>query len=245
MRHGGYNLRGDSRTRSLGPKAFSRVIDGTFPSAADAVSVLLTGEVSVIRNFTDHVLAGGVVSGSVRHDYDPGLTSEQGSTRPFIAYFLYPFTEDAPALARDLLSLSVDMLDGGYGYYFVRDELCFPRGYPAGVAPVLDFQPAGEEGFEIRNWANYKTKYWLNDQPLLRDIYEINLLSKRHATVSIDGLGVLTDWIASGSGRGLLEYIGRERFLWHLTELEMLNIRPFLNRTGVLFSCIGRVYRGV
>jgi hypothetical protein len=78
---------------------------------------------------------------------------------------------------------------------------------------------------------------------MLRDLFEVNLVSERHTSVRIDGLGYLADWIGALPGRGNLEEIGRGRGLWTLTSAEISNIRPLLNEAGLLFSCPERVYR--
>jgi hypothetical protein len=58
----------------------------------------------------------------------------------------------------------------------------------------------------------------------------------------IDGVGLL-DWIAAKSARGQLDDVGQGRWLWTLTDAEMVAVRPVLNAAGLLVSCHPRVYR--
>jgi hypothetical protein len=56
-------------------------------------------------------------------------------------------------------------------------------------------------------------------------------------------LGYLLDWIRAQPERGRLEDLGEGRWLWSLTDREMVEVRPQLNAAGVLYSCTERVYR--
>jgi hypothetical protein len=53
----------------------------------------------------------------------------------------------------------------------------------------------------------------------------------------------LSEWIPAEPRRGRLEDIGQGRWLWTLTDAEMVHVRPLLNEAGLLVSCRPRVYR--
>jgi hypothetical protein len=77
---------------------------------------------------------------------------------------------------------------------------------------------------------------------MFRDLFQVNLLSERHRSALVDGVGLL-HWIAAQSGRGRLDDIGQGRWLWTLTDAQMVAARPLLNAAGLLLSCRPRVYR--
>ena len=67
--------------------------------------------------------------------------------------------------------------------------------------------------------------------------------AERHTQTPVEGLGHLLDWINAQPGRGCLEYLGEGRWLWALTDRELVEVRPQLNAAGMLYSCKERVYR--
>jgi hypothetical protein len=109
----------------------------------------------------------------------------------------------------------------------------------------LDYSPlAREETEEIGGWADFADEgLWTGKWPLLRDLFEVNLLSERHTSAPVEGLGYLTEWICGQPGRGRLQDLGKGRVLWILTDAEIFNVRPLLNQAGLLLSCRNRVYR--
>jgi hypothetical protein len=110
----------------------------------------------------------------------------------------------------------------------------------------LDYKALSrEDAGEIGGWARFAGdgKLWSGEWPLLRDLFQVNLLSERHTSTPVEGLGLLTEWIISQLGRGRLEDVGQGRVLWILTDAEMFYVRPLLNRAGLLLSCRDRVYR--
>jgi hypothetical protein len=243
MEYAGYDPIGATRTRNIKPRSFERLARGELTGARNAVAVLLEGSYPALGTENEIVLFGGVAGDATRL---PTVTPSDDPGRALQASFVFPLNERPIDAAIDLFRLSVDILDAEYGYYFVRDEFCFPTAYPYGISPSLD-NSAITRGFsvEIRDWSRFvrSGKLWSEPWPMLRDLYEVNLLSERHTSAPIEGLGYLTEWISSRPGRGRLKDVGRGRWLWILTDAEMFNVRPLLNEAGLLLSCLDRVYR--
>ncbi len=149
-------------------------------------------------------------------------------------------------LAADLFQLSVDILGAEYGYYFVRDAFCGPEGYMCGVGTLLDGSALDrDDGRESANWADAVDEglLWSRAGPIMRDLFQINLLSERHRERPMKGGQDLMKWIAAQPGRGSVQDISKGRWLWTLTDAEMIAVRPVLCKAGWLFSCRDRVYR--
>jgi hypothetical protein len=243
MQYANYGFAETARGGMIKPKSFERLARGELSGAKGALDLLLKGlrPTSGSRNGT--VLVGGEVSGTNQADYhkDGAYKVTRVLPRSLLAYFIFPLNERPIEAVCELFELAVNLLKAEYGYYYVRDEFCLPGGYPCGIAPSLDHRGLEEE---IGGWADfYDEKLWSGRSPLLRDLFQVNLLSERHAATPIEGLGYLTEWISAEPRRGRLDDIGRGRLLWTLTDAEMFNVRPILNEAGLLFSCRDRVYR--
>ncbi len=140
----------------------------------------------------------------------------------------------------------MDIIGAEYGYVFVRDRLASPMGYTHGMNAPLDFsQRYLTDMIEVGAWGDavLDGRIWSGPHPLLRDLFQVNLLSEAHMAVAFDGLGRLNDWIPAQPGRGRLDSLGEGRWLWTLTDAEMVHVRPMLNAAGLLLSCNPRVYR--
>lgn len=243
MKYAGYEPNIGKRSRSIAPKSVARLAQGGLLGAKDAVHVWLTGARVAPGSQNDIIYFGGG-AGRLRgpNSFGPTLSS---SDQTFDGNFIFPLHENADEMAVQLFQLAVDIFRAEYGYYFIRDDLCFPKAYPLGIGATLDYSPlANEETTESNQWRGFvRRTLWTGDWPLLRDLYQMNLLSNRHTSPSIEGLGYLTEWIAAQPGRGRLKEMGRGRLLWTLTDAEMFDVRPQLNQAGLLFSCRDRVYR--
>jgi hypothetical protein len=245
MRYAGYNRLDEVRTRNILPKSFGRLADGALSGAKEATSVLLQGERSAMGTYNGEISFGGQ-AGAIRQRR--GLTGPVPVAGPpwrFSANFGFPLDEDPVKLASDLFLLSVDILGAEYGYHFVRDALCGPWFYTYGISAPLDYKPLSyDDAMEVEDWAELVAKggIWSSSGPMLRDLFQVNLLSQRHRAALVDGVGLL-DWIAARPGRGQLDDIGQGRWLWTLTDAEMVAVRPLLNAAGLLVSCRPRVYR--
>ena len=166
--------------------------------------------------------------------------------RAFDLHFCFPICGLPDDIASDLLRLSLHALDAEYGYCYKRDDFCSPTAYTWGVSAPLDYSALNsQDAREISDWRDFVNggSLWTGTWPLLRDLFQVNLISERHTSKPIEGLGYLTDWIAARPGRGRLEDLGRGRWLWTLTDGELFNTRPLLHRAGLLKSCHDRVYR--
>ncbi len=245
MRWAGYNRPESWRTKPLSPKSFERLIRRELSGAKEAESVLLTGIRSVAGTETGAINFGGE-AGSIRARRGPtGPIPVPGPPWRFSADFVFPLDEDPAQVANDLFRLAVDILGAEYGYHFVRDEMCNPSTYCHGIVAPLDYKALSDrDGQEISDWADFVSdgRLWSGPWPLLRDLFQVNLLSERHMT-PIEGLGRLTEWVPAQPGRGRLEAIGLGRWVWTLTDAEMIAVRPLLNQAGLLHSCHDRVYR--
>lgn len=247
MKYAGYTCVGEDRTRPIKPKSFERLACGELAGAKNkGVGALFRGERTAVGSQNGDIVFGGE-AGSMRIRRGPhGPIPVAGPPWQFHADFLFPLNEHPVKTARDLFQIAVDILDVEYGYYFVSDDLCFPSVYPYGIGPSLDFSElARDTSVEIDRWANFVSegRLWSAKWPLFRDLYEMNLISERHTSTAIDGLGYLTDWISAQAGRGQLDDLGKGRLLWILTDAEIVEVRPILNRAGLLLSCRDRVYR--
>jgi hypothetical protein len=245
MRYAGYNRLDEVRTRNILPKSFGRLVSGELSGAKEATSVLLQGERSAMGTYNGEISFGGQ-AGAIRQRRGPtGPISVPGPPWRFSADFVFPLDEDPVKLASDLFRLSVDILGAEYGYHFVRDALCIPGLYTYGISAPLDYKPLSyDDAAEVEDWAELVAKggIWSSGGPMFRDLFQVNLLSQRHEAALIDSVGLL-DWIAAQPGRGKLDDIGQGRWLWTLTDAEMVNVRPLLNVAGLLVSCRPRVYR--
>jgi hypothetical protein len=244
----GYSPAGKSRTRNITPKSFDRLARGELTGATESTSVLLRGSRPAVGVHAGRILFGGE-AGSIRRRRGPlGPIPLAGPPWRFRADFVYPLDSDPAKTASDLLEMSVSILGADYGYYFVRDDLCGAWTYSYGIAAPLDYKAlANDDAMEISDWADFVTDgtLWSEGRPRLRDLFEVNLLSKRHTADPIQGLGYLTDWIAAEPGRGRLQDAGQDRQLWILTDREIVDVRPVLHQAGLLLSCRPRVYRDV
>lgn len=248
MKYIGYDRLGDQRTHNITPKSFERLVRGELAGARTAIGVLLRGDRPTVGAQDGYIDFGGESWAG------PRRRRTINGPVPVVDYpyqaskveFIFPLTAEPAEKASELLRLAVDLLEVEYGYYFVRDQLCFPMGYAQGLSPPLDWGPLSfEEAEEISGWHGFEVegRLWTGAWPLLRDLFQVNLLSDRHTSVAIEGLGYLAEWIIAQPGRGRLDDLGRGRLLWTLTDAEMFNVRPLLNRAGLLFSCRDRVYR--
>jgi hypothetical protein len=229
----------EEQWRMLPPRAFGRLEEIEISDPDNLSAFVLTGlqQATGIRNFSMRLGGGASIS--------PNTGNPAAPPKQVDADFVFLPTQQSVETACDMLSLAADILNAEYGYYFVRDDLCTPHSYPCGSAPLLDSSLLVEEDAkEICDWGNFKNEgLWSSKPALLRDLYEVNLLSQMHTSTPVEGLGYLTEWIKAQPGRGRLQDIGRGRFLWILTDSEMFHTRPLLNEAGMLFSCRDRVYR--
>jgi hypothetical protein len=240
MKWAGYGRPGDARTYALKPASMARLAEGKLSGAATASSVFLRGERDALGSRRGAVMLGGD-SSSMRLG-----TSPSEPRRPFDVDFCFPLNGAPQATASALLRLGVDLLDAEYGYYFVRDDLCEPNGFAKGWVNMLDHTDyVLRYSKEVDSWRRHvkSQQIWTDPCLRLRDLFEVNLLSARHTSARIDGLGYLLDWISASPARGELEPLSAGRVLWTLTDQQMVEVRPILDRVGLLRSCLDRVYR--
>jgi hypothetical protein len=247
LKYASYSRPGELRMRMISPKSFERITRGELTGPRLADNLLLRGRRAAPGVRGDCIIWGGEASGSRRLKRGPtGPSHAIGEpSHPLRASFMFQANEDHLECAKELFRRSIGLLGAEYGYYFVRDEMCFPDGYPYGIGSSLDFsEAANTDSKDISTWAEFASdELWTRPWPRFRDLYQINLISARHTSTPIEGLGFLHEWIVAKSGRGTLEDIGEGRLIWSLTDAELFNTRPLLARAGILFSCRHRVYR--
>ena len=247
MLYAGYNRPGEVRTRPISPNSFPRLADGRLTGAKDAASLLFRGDRAALGARNGSILFGGHAARQLRHTGELAASRSLmvGPDREFSSNYIAPIVDNWLDVAKTLLKMTVDMLGSEYGYFFIRDDLGFPLGYPSGIAGPMDYGPlCRDNAREIGDWYRFASRdLWGGDWPRLRDLFQVNLLSERHTSRPIEGLGYLTDWISAGRGRGELEDAGKGRVLWILDDAGLFNVRPILNQAGILLSCRNRVYR--
>ncbi len=246
MRFAGYALRRGERLRPLKPKSLERLAKGELRGAKNAEIVMVRGDRTAIGMEHDTLSFGGESSGSPR-----AIRTMSGPKpvpdypyRAFDADFIYP-ADGRPLLTAALLfRLAVEFLQPDYGYFFLRDAICYPGNYAWGLGCSLDYGRLNfDDNTEVNDWRDYvrEGRLWTGEWLQLRDLFQINLFSKSRLSVPTERLGYLGDWITAQPGRGRIEEIGQGRVLWSLTDAEMYEIRPLLNR--LLRSARPRIYR--
>lgn len=242
MQWASYTQTGAKRSREISPKSFPKLIEGKLSGARTARATLLHGALPGVNARGDDFFVGGTAEtralrgALARPPDDPDQPSQ--------AHFLFPLNGDPLSTAIELMKIAIEILDVGYGYYFIRDEYFFPEGYTVGWGSGGAFEQVHrEDGDEIVDWRRYNKLLWTYSWPRLRDVFELNLLSERHLTTPVEGLGRLGDWITAEPGRGRLEDAGKGRAFWILTDAEMIAVRPPLFHAGLLLTCRERVYR--
>jgi hypothetical protein len=248
MKFAGYTPCWFERLRPLKPKSLERLAGGKLRGARNAESVMVRGDRVAIGMDEDTVFFGGECSGSpriVRTMSGPKLVPDY-PYRAFDADFIFPADRWLLETGGWLLRLAVELLRPDYGYFFVRDALCYPGNYSWGTGCPLDYGRLNRDDTdEVSEWRDFvrEGQLWTGEWLQLRDLFQINLFSTRRLEVATEKLGYLGDWICAQPGRGRLEEIGQERVLWVLTDAEMYDIRPLLNRARLLRSARPRIYR--
>lgn len=248
MKFAGYAPRLADRLRPLKPKSLERLARGELRGAKNAQIVMVRGDRKALGMEHDTMFVGGEGSGTPRTIRTmSGLQPAPGYPyQAFDADFIFPADARPLETAAMLLQLAVDVLQPDYGYFFVRDALCYPGNYCWGLGCPLDYGRLNrDDADEAGEWWDFvrEGRLWTGEWLQLRDLFQINLFSKRRLSVPTERLGYLGDWINAQPGRGRIEEIGRGRVLWILTDAEMYNIRPLLNRARLLRSARRRIYR--
>ena len=248
IEYAGYVRPGDRSTRPLRAKSFERLARGELAGAKDADGLLFRGHRDAEGAYSRSTLFGGETSGRGARirGVNGSFPAPDYPYQVFNGSFVFPLADEPIKKGAELLRLSVEILGAEYGYFFVRDDLCAPCQYVHGMGTGLDHGPLNRaESDDIGYWGILvgEGRLWTAKQPLFRDLFQVNLLSERHTSAPIEGLGYLHEWILAQPGRGWLEDVGPGRFLWTLTDAEMVDVRPILNEAGALFSCRERVYR--
>lgn len=241
MGQAGYCRRGKARGGVITPRSFEKIVRGELRGARGAQSLFLEGRREAEGARYGRIAFGGEAS------MDGGLDLHGSGAGPWPqrAKFLFPLDGDPFGVTADLFRLAVATLGVEYGYTFICDHLCGPSQYPRDSSVPPYFAPLGEVcRSPYDDWWRYSWDHlWREPHPLMRDLYQQNLLHTRHLSAPMEGLGSLGDWIAAEPGRGRLECVGSGRRLWSLSDAELVEVRPILNKAGRLYLCAERVYR--
>ena len=246
MHYAGYNVPGVWRTRAIKPKSFERLARGLLRGAQNAEGVLYKGEFPAEGVGRDSIVFGGSAGSIHQKKGYSGPVPLPGPPWRFQANFNFPLDNNWLQVAHNLFQLSIDILGAEYGYFFVRDDFCGPDCYMYGMATLLDGSfLARDDKQELGNWSDVVADgaLWSPSGPSMRDLFQVNLLSDHHARQIVDGQYGLVGWIEHQPGRGAVQKLGQDRWLWTLTDAEMVAVRPVLAEAGFLFSCRDRVYR--
>ena len=94
---------------------------------------------------------------------------------------------------------------------------------------------------KLAKWNHAMIACRKNYQPIaegyLRDIYEINILSKSHLSIEIENMA-LPDWVAQRSGRGQLKMLNDNLWIWSVLENDISKMQHIFGRAQ-LTICYG------
>ena len=247
MEYGSHENFRTKRPKLIKAKTVERIARGAMPNAADAFAVTLHGDQPMLTKdrrlaeYGGHCAAVRFLGERVTYPWGQSWLGP-GTLK---ADFVFPFDTGSFETARAILSCGVRMFGAEYGYVFVHDTYCCPEWYARGLAnnPVY-----GRTGFliadEIGDWFwGCDDLIWSAGDPVLRDLFAVNLLSPAHLASRMGDGATLGDWIKGATDRGHLDEFGNDRWLWRLTDIELFNARTAMREAGLLFSKLGRVYR--
>ena len=243
----GYSIEWGEPSEHLDFAGLAELANGAIPGASGAASVYLVGSQGSIAT-RDSVQYGGYLDAAPQTETAPGnKTLPHYQHRAFDGDFAFPL--DGPGLERAeaLLRLAAELLQADYGYFFIRDLLAgadfYARAMPAKSLGAGRLARADE--MESKLWREFvgEGELWTGVWPQLRDVFAVNLLSYRHMSDALDGIGYLNEWITAESGRGQLKYAADGRVLWTLADAEIHAVRPALWDAHLTRTCIPRVYR--
>lgn len=243
----GYSIQWGEPSVHLDFAGLADLARGAHPYGSAATSVYLQGSQGSVNAY-DYVRYGGWLDAAPRMLAAPGNAIVPNYPfRAFDGDFGFPLDETGLERAETLLRLAAEILQADYGYFFVRDVLAGANFY-ARAQPAKSLGPgllARADKMESELWRKFvlEGELWTGVWPQLRDIFAVNLLSWRHLGADFDAIGHLDQWIGAEPGRGQLSKLGGGRFLWRLTDAEILAVRPTLWDLGLTRTCMPRVYR--
>lgn len=122
-----------------------------------------------------------------------------------------------------------------YGYVYTQDASRAPSSYALGInwiGPGLD-RPTPREEEEIRRWAG--VLYSSDLSSVLRDLYEVNFLSKEHLQLRV-GRSTLRGWIAADASRGRLTPVNENVHAWEVPAESQQTVRDQLTGSSLLVA---------
>jgi hypothetical protein len=127
-----------------------------------------------------------------------------------------------------------DFFNPGYGYYYQRPAVKWPRWYACGVSVGLD--AADVERSAIDAWgAKFRTsnEYKTGD---LRDIYQMNLVMDAHLNREAMPGVTLRSFIESDPRYGSLNAVDDVRFFWWIEVQNIAQVRDALRPSGIIVA---------
>jgi hypothetical protein len=126
-------------------------------------------------------------------------------------------------------------LKPGYGIGFRRSHKLGADYYAIGLPKLTGFSAADrKEAEQISNWS-VGNRLEVYRDGVLRDIYPWNFLTRPHLDRQIDGHR-LEQWVRQDGRHGQLEQLSDEAFLWALNETEIAEVKPVVERAGLIFD---------
>jgi hypothetical protein len=243
----GYSIEWGEPSEHLDFAGLADLANGAIPAASGAASVYLVGSQGSIATH-DSVQYGGYLDAAPRMEAAPGNTAvPHYPYRAFDGDFTFPLNGPGLERAETLLRLAAEILQADYGYFFIRDVLAganfYARAMPAKSLGVGRLARADD--LESKLWREFVLpgELWTGVWPQLRDVFAVNLLSYRHMSNELDGIGYLDEWITAEPGRGRLREAAEGRVLWTLTDTEIHAVRAALWDAHLTRTCMPRVYR--
>lgn len=136
-------------------------------------------------------------------------------------------------LVEEIIYKLINITEVSYGIFYQREANKGPALYAYGMTSGLGYSDEEmKEGDRIAKWM-----YLSADERKfsLRDIYHINVLSKKHLEKSVNE-NTLKKWIVEADSRGILKQLNDKHWLWKINADNLENIRVVLGEQGLL-SC--------
>lgn len=131
-----------------------------------------------------------------------------------------------------------DVFKPRYGIGFRRPLREGPSAYVIGLPQGLAVEGKERQiGERIQKWYKVGILDRIYEKGILRDVYPWNFLSPVHLSKSIERTS-LEKWILSSSRRGSLSIFNSDLKLWTLADDEIVELRPKLQRAGLLFDSV-------
>jgi hypothetical protein len=164
--------------------------------------------------------------------------SRSAAAAGFYAVVAVPSTFASKANWLSIVKQIVGHVRPAYGIGFERPLALGPIFYALGICCGGDPAPTGDAYDEARNisrWSNLGMVRQVYRQGLLRDIFPWNFLTKPQLDKEIGGMP-LAKWIQKDGGRGRLDVLCDDVWLWEVDPSQQAAKRKELQRAGTIFD---------